>query len=114
MIKSMIKWLLVNTISLLILTRFIPGFVVNQWFFAVLAVLIMGVVNITIKPFFTLLTLPITFLTLGLFTIVINTVMFLLVAYLTPGFKIDGFLTALIASLLHSLITGAVNRLTNK
>jgi putative membrane protein len=110
----MIKWLLVNTISLLILTRLLPGFLIDDWTYAILAVLVMGIVNITIKPLISLLTLPITFLTLGLFSIVINTLMFLLVAYITPGFRIDGFLTALIASLLHSLITGAINSLTSK
>lgn len=110
----MVKWLLVNTISLLILTRLLPGFMIEQWINAVIAVIVMGVVNVTIKPLITLLTLPITILTLGLFTVIINTIMFLFVAYLTPGFEINGFMTALLAALLHSVITGIINNLTNK
>ena len=110
----MVKWLLINTISLLLITRLLPGFTIDQWTNAIMAVIVMGVVNITIKPIISLLTLPITFLTLGLFSIVINTLLFLLVAYLTPGFEINGLLTALFASLLHSIITGLFNRAFDK
>lgn len=107
----MLKWFVVNVITLLILARFLPGFTITEWQNAIIAVLIIGLINITIKPILKLLTLPITLITLGLFSWVINALMLLLAAYLTPGFRIDGFLTALIASLLLSVITSVLNQI---
>lgn len=107
----MLKWFLVNVITLLILARFLPGFTITEWQNAIIAVLVIGFINITIKPIFKLLALPITLLTLGLFSWVINALMLLLAAYLTPGFKIDGFLTALIASLFLSVVTSVLNQI---
>ncbi len=108
----MVKWFIVNVITLLILARFLPGFTITQWQNAIVAVLIIGLINITIKPILKLLTLPITILTLGLFSWVINALMLLLAARFTPGFEIDGFLTALIASLLLSFITSALSNVS--
>lgn len=110
----MLKWFLINTISLLIITRLLPGFQIDSWVNAIIAVLIIGILNITIKPILSLLTLPINFLTLGLFSLVLNTLMLLLAAYLAPGFQINGFVTALIASLLHSIFTSAISTLTKR
>ena len=110
----MLKWFVINTTSLLIITRVLPGFAIDSWQNALLAVLVIGIINITIKPVLTLLTLPVTFLTLGLFSLILNVLMLMLAAYITPGFKIDGFLTALLASLLHSLITAIFNSLSDK
>jgi putative membrane protein len=107
----MLKWFLVNTLTLLLITRILPGVHIDSWQNAAGAVLIIGIINITIKPILSLLTLPITFLTLGLFSLVLNTLMLLLAANITPGFAIDGFFTALVASVLNSLISGALNSL---
>jgi putative membrane protein len=107
----MLKWFLINTISLLIITRILPGFIINEWPNAVIAVIVIGLINITIKPILKLLTLPITILTLGLFSWVINALMLILAANLVHGFDIDSFWTALFASLLMGLINMALKTL---
>jgi putative membrane protein len=110
----MLKWFIVNVITLLILARFLPGFEITEWQNAIIAVLVIGLINITIKPILKLLTFPITILTLGLFSWVINALMLLLAARWTPGFDIDGFLTALIASFCLSTITSLLNQIGEK
>lgn len=107
----MIKWFLVNVVTLLIVTRILPGFVIDKWQNVLIAVIIIGLINITIKPILKLLTLPITLLTLGLFSWIINALMLLLAANITPGFRIDSFWTALLGSLLMSLISTALHKL---
>jgi putative membrane protein len=107
----MLKWFLINTITLLIIAKILPGFVIESWQNAILAVIIIGIINITIKPILSLLTLPITLLTLGIFSFVLNALLLLLAARITPGFKIDGFMTAFFASLLMTLIATVLDRL---
>jgi len=71
----------------------------------VLAALLLGVINAVVRPLVVILTLPITLLSLGLFLLVINAAMLSLVAWLLPGFHIDGFGTAVFASLIVSLFS---------
>jgi Predicted membrane protein len=72
----------------------------------ILAALLLGVINAVIKPLVLILTLPITIVTLGFFLLVINAGMLGLVAYLLDGFSIDGFWTALAASIIVSICSG--------
>lgn len=108
----MIKWFLINTVTLLILTWLLPGFHIENWKVAIVAAAVIGLINITIKPLISLLALPITFLTFGLFSLVINTGMLMLAAYITPGFKIDGWVSAFLGSLLYSLLVTLLNSMT--
>ncbi|GIW59330.1 MAG: membrane protein [Patescibacteria group bacterium] len=110
----MIKWFFVNFITLLVISAILPGFEILNWTNAVLAVFIIGLINITIKPLVHVLSLPITFMTLGLFAFVINAAMLLLADAITPGFNIDGFWTALIASILMSIISSAIETLSDQ
>lgn len=110
----MLRWFLINFITLLVLTRFLPGFTIDSWKNAALAVLAIGIINVTIKPLAHLLSLPITILTLGLFAIVINTLMLLLASSIVPGFQIDGFVTALIASICMSLLSSLLDKALEK
>jgi len=71
--------------------------------------IIMGVMNAIIKPILTILTLPITILTFGLFSIILNAILILVVDALVPGFSIDGLLWALIFSLVLSIVSSVVN-----
>lgn len=72
---------------------------------AIIAAVVLGILNMFIKPIIQLLTLPITIVTLGLFSLVINGFLMWGTAYVVPGFNIDGFLGALIFSVIVSLIT---------
>lgn len=76
---------------------------------AVIASLVLGVVNLVIRPIVRLLALPITLLTLGLFGWVINALMLLLVAAIVPGFRLGGFLPALWAAIILAIVSGVVN-----
>lgn len=109
----MLKWFIVNTLSLLIITYILPGFIISNWKTAVFAVLVIGLINITIKPILSLLTLPITIVTLGLFSFILNALLLLLAANIVPGFQINGFLTALLASLLMGFISGVLSKIAD-
>ena len=104
MIKLLANWVL-NAFALFIVSKIIPGIQLRDFWSALIAVVVIGLVNTLIKPLLVLLTLPITFLTLGLFTFVINAGMLLLATKFTPGFTVDGFWTALVGSVLLSLIS---------
>jgi len=97
--------LIVSTLAVLISAYILPGVKVDGFLTAVVVAVILGVVNMFIKPVLILLTLPLTILTLGLFTFVINALLILLVSNIVPGFKVDGFLWALIFSLVLSVVS---------
>lgn len=94
-----------------IVSRILPGFQVDDFSAALFAVIIVGLVNALIKPILALLTLPINILTLGLFSLVLNALMLLLASSITPGFQIDGFGTALIGSILLTIVTTLLHSL---
>jgi putative membrane protein len=97
--------LVVSTLAVLISAYILPGVKVDGFLTAVVVAVILGVVNMFIKPVLIFLTLPLTILTLGLFTFVINALLILLVSSIVPGFKVDGFLWALIFSLVLSVVS---------
>ena len=78
---------------------------------ALLAAVVLGVVNAFVRPLAFILTLPITVLTLGLFLLVINALLFWGVGSLLPGFHVDGFWWAMLGALLYSLLTWAMSAL---
>lgn len=104
------NWIL-TALALYIVTRILPGFQVDDFGSALVAVIVIGLVNALVKPLFIILTLPATILTLGLFLLVINALMLMLASSFTPGFRVDGFGTALIGSILLSLITAILQSL---
>lgn len=111
MLKIIFNWIL-QALSLLIVANIIPGIRLSDFKSALVAVIIMGLVNVLIKPVLFLISLPITILSLGLFIFVINALMFMLVSAFTPGFKVDGFVSALAGSLVFSVISSILHRLT--
>ena len=76
-----------------------------------LVCIILALINTFIKPLIQLITLPVTVLTLGLFSLVINALMLMLAGWIAPGFEVEGFLSALIGSILLSLFALAVSRI---
>lgn len=77
---------------------------------ALLVALVLGLLNVFIKPLFVILTLPINILTLGLFTLVINAVIIMMVSALVPGFKVDGFWNAMLFSIVLSIVMWLINK----
>jgi putative membrane protein len=104
MLSLLARWIL-NAAALLLVAYLYPGVTVAGFWAAMLAALVLGLVNALIRPLLILLTLPVTVLTLGLFLFVINALMFWLVAEIVSGFQVKGFVAALLGSLLYSLIT---------
>jgi putative membrane protein len=104
MLSLLARWIL-NAAALLLVAYLYPGVSVESFLAAAIAALVLGLVNAVIRPILILLTLPVTLLTLGLFLFVINALMFWLVAEIVPGFKVTGFLAALLGSILYSVIT---------
>ena len=96
-------WLL-SALSLVIVAHIVPGFSVRGFGSALIAALVVGLVNATLGFFLKVLTLPLTFLTLGLFLIVINALMLKLAAALVPGFSVQGFLPALLGAIVLSVV----------
>lgn len=104
---------LVVVFSVLLAAKVIPGVTVTNLTSAVFVALVLGVLNATVRPILGLLTLPITLLTLGLFILVLNALMFWLASFLVPGFTVSGFVPALFGSLLLSVVSVLVNRLVH-
>lgn len=102
---------LVIVFSVLLAAKLIPGVAVNGLTSALCVAIVLGVLNVTVRPILALLTLPITILTLGLFAFILNALMFWLASVVVPGFMVSGFLAALAGSLILSVISVLVNRL---
>ena len=98
-----LSWIL-SAISLLIVGRIVPGIQIQGFGTALIAAIVIGLVNATLGLALKILTLPLTILTLGLFWVVINALMLKLAAALVPGFTVRGFLPALVGALLLSLV----------
>jgi putative membrane protein len=106
--RFIITWL-ITALSLLITAYFIPGFHVRSIMAAIIAAAVIGLVNAIVRPVLSLLTLPITILTLGLFAFVVNALTLWFASAFSPGFEINGFIPALLGSLVLSLVSGLLN-----
>lgn len=101
----LLVFLFVNTVSLLVTAYLVPGFTLVGITAALVAAIVMGVINTFIKPIVKLLTLPISIITLGLFSFVLNVAFLYLTAYLVTGFDIAGIVPAIIGSIVLSVIS---------
>lgn len=100
--KSIFHWI-ISTIGILVAAYLVPGVTVTIPG-AFIAAIVLGALNLLIRPIVFILTLPVTIITLGLFSLVINALLVLLTSHLVPGFGIDNFLTALVFGLVLSVI----------
>ena len=105
-----LRWLL-YTLALIFTSWVIPGIEVSSFLNSMFVVVIIALINTFIKPFLQIITLPINILTLGLFSLVINALLLMLAGYITPGFEVEGFLSALIGSIVLSLFTLGISRI---
>lgn len=108
--KLLADWL-VSAVSLVLVSRLVTGIVFADFISAILAAVIIGLVNLLVKPIIILFTLPITILTFGLFTFVINAIVFQLASRVTPGFTIDSFWAAFLGSLLYAIINSLLHKI---
>jgi putative membrane protein len=89
----------------------LPGVHAQSWVTIVLVAVVLGLINTFIKPILVIISLPVTLVTLGLFLIVINAALVLLTAAIVPGFVVDGWLSAILFSLLVSLVGSVLSKL---
>lgn len=100
--KMIVRWLLLAA-ALLLVAHLYSGVKVTSFFDAMIAALVLGLLNTLVRPVLVLLTFPVTLLTLGLFLFVINALMFYMAAYVLTGFNVTSFIAALIGSVIYSL-----------
>jgi len=110
--KTLINWL-VSTLTIIITSYLLPGVHLASFTAALVTAVVLGIINLFVKPFIIILTLPINILTLGLFTLVINAFLILLASSLVPGFKVDGFWWALLFSIVLSIINSFANHFSD-
>ncbi|HEY1037667.1 MAG TPA: phage holin family protein [Candidatus Paceibacterota bacterium] len=99
---TLMQWL-ISTIVIIVAAMLVPG-VTTTLVGAILLAVVLAIINLFIRPFIFVLTLPVNVLTLGLFSLVINALLVMLAAEVVPGFAVSGFWTALIFSVVLALI----------
>jgi putative membrane protein len=108
-LRLLIVWVL-HALALMAVAYVLPGVIVHGFISALWAALFLGLVNTVVKPILTILTLPLTVVTLGLFLFVLNGLLFYWVGDILEGFEVAGFWWAVLASLLYSLFSTALTR----
>ncbi len=103
MVRVLIHWLL-SAVALMLVAHLVPGFYLRGFAAALWAAVIIGLINATLGALLKLITFPLTILTLGLFWFVINALMLWLATWFVPGFRISGFLAALVGAIVLALV----------
>lgn len=111
--RLVLTWL-INAAALFALPFLMSSVTVTNIGAALVAALLLGLVNTLVRPVLVLLTLPVTVLSLGLFLLVINALLFWGVAHLVEGFQVAGFWSAFLAAILYSVISWALSTLLLK
>ena len=110
MLKVLVVWV-INALALLTVAYVMPGIAVSDYWAALVAAVVLGLVNSVIRPLLVLLTLPVTIVTLGLFIFVINGLLFWFVGSFIQGFVVSGFWVGVFGAIVYSLISWALSSL---
>lgn len=102
--KILLRWL-INAVAIMLLALYLPGIGISGFFAALIAALVLGILNALIRPLLVLLTLPINLLTLGLFTLLINAFLFWFTSEIVKGFIVLGFWPAFWGALIMTLVS---------
>ena len=110
MLNLILRWV-VYAFAVVFVSWVVPGIEVESFWSALLVCVILALINTFIKPLIQIITLPVNILTLGLFSFVINALLLMLAGAVVPGFVVEGFLSALIGSILLSLFALGISRI---
>lgn len=100
-----------TALAVYLIATYVPGIRIDGgWMTVALVALAWSLITLVIKPLLSIVTLPLTFLTLGLFSFVLNALLFVAMEYVVPGFSIDGVVPALIGSIILSFVTWAAEK----
>jgi putative membrane protein len=108
LLRLLLIWTL-NALALVAVANFVPGIHVDGFMAAFIAAFILGLVNTLIRPIFVVLTLPVTVLTLGLFILVINGLLFWFAGSILRGFSVDSFGHGVLGAVLYSIFSWALS-----
>lgn len=101
--------LVLNALALIVTAKIVPGIQVANFTTAVLAAIVLGVINTFIKPILSFVTAPLTIVTLGLFTFVVNAVVLFIVSAIVPGVKVEGWVPAILGAIVLSVVATVLN-----
>ena len=110
----MFSTLIISALAVGITVYILPGVSITPWWWAVVIAVVLGLINTFVKPIVKLLALPVTILTIGLFSFVINGLMILLCAWIVPAFQIDGFWPAMLYSVVLGVVSWVLNLIFRK
>lgn len=103
--------LVLNALALIITAYIVPGFHVDNFTTSILAAIVLGVVNTFIKPVLSFVTAPLSVVTLGLFAFVVNAVVLFIVSAVVPGFKVDGWVAAILGAIVLAIVATVLSSL---
>lgn len=110
MLEALVRWVIYSLIIIFV-AWIVPGITVENFLTAMFVCVVIALINTFIKPFLQLISLPITILTFGLFSFIINALMLMLAGWVTPGFEVEGFLSALLGSIILSLAGVGISKI---
>lgn len=106
----LVRWICF-ALALIFTAWLIPGIEISSIWAAMLACVIIALINAFVKPIIQIITLPINILTIGIFSLVINALLFMLAGWITPGIEVEGFLSALLGSIVFSLLSLGISKI---
>jgi len=109
----LLRWVLF-ALAVLLVGWMLPGISISGILAALILVVVIALINAFLRPIINFLTLPVNVLTLGLFGLIINALLFMLAGFLVPGVEVGNFWWALLASLILSLLGAGIDAITNK
>lgn len=110
MATLLVKWL-ISALGIFVVGRYLPGIHVPDYKIALIVALVLAVLNVTLRPILKLVSFPITFVTLGLFALIVNGFVFWLVPFIVKSFVIDTFWWAVLGAIIVSIITEILDRI---
>jgi putative membrane protein len=113
LVRLLLVWL-INTVALIAVAYLMPSIQVSSFGAALIAALVLGLVNAVVRPVLVLLTLPVTVLTLGLFIFVINGLLFWMVGTWLEGFDVGGFWSGVLGAILFSIVSWLLSALVQR
>jgi len=113
-LRSLLLRFIVTSVAILAVAKLLPGIEVHSLFALIMTVVILGILNVFLRPIMIFITLPFTVVTLGLFLFIINGIILYLVSLLIDGFEISSLFVAIIASVLITIVSGVINWLAKE
>ncbi|MBR1943652.1 phage holin family protein [bacterium] len=110
MLSIALRWLS-YTLLIIFISWIVPGIEVDNFISAMLVCIVIALIDTFIKPLLEVISLPLTYLTSGLFYFVINALLFMLAGAITPGFEVENFLSALLGSVILSFASIGIDRI---